>query len=209
MTREERLAKKRAYNKIYYANHRDVLVAKKRAYYEENREKVNAFQRQYIARNKEVVRQRKKEYYARNRDKILEKGRKYYQENLPQMFEYRSQNRARIRAYEKNRYQMVPQYRIAITLRARVRDAVRRGHKSAQTEELLGITFLEFSKYLESKFQQGMSWKNYGDWEIDHIIPLASFNLTLAEEQKKAFHYTNTQPLWKQENRQKSARILY
>jgi hypothetical protein len=49
-----------------------------------------------------------------------------------------------------------------------------------------------------------MSWSNYGEWEIDHIIPCDYFNLANEEEQKICFHYLNLQPLWKNENRSKS-----
>ena len=42
-----------------------------------------------------------------------------------------------------------------------------------------------------------MTWENHGKiWEIDHILPCASFDLTILEEQKKCFHYTNMQPLF-------------
>lgn len=208
MTREDRLARKRAYNKVYYAKNQAELVAKKRVYNKENRERVNTFQRQYVSRNSEKVRQRKLEFYAKNREKILEKAKNYYKETRPQRIEYRARNKVRTRSYENNRYQTVPQYRIAVTLRARVRDAVKREHKSAKTEELLGITFQKFKEYLEGKFKPGMAWENYGTWEIDHIMPLSKFDLTSIAEQRKAFHYTNTQPLWLIENRLKSAKIL-
>ena len=43
-----------------------------------------------------------------------------------------------------------------------------------------------------------MTWENHGIiWEIDHIKPCVSFDLSLEEEQKKCFHYINLQPLFK------------
>jgi len=49
-----------------------------------------------------------------------------------------------------------------------------------------------------------MNWENHGKlWEIDHIIPITRFNLLDPEEQKKAFHFSNTQPLNWRENRKK------
>ena len=47
-----------------------------------------------------------------------------------------------------------------------------------------------------------MNWGNYGvnGWQIDHIIPITSFDLTDNEQVKKCFNYKNTQPLWAKEN---------
>ena len=81
--------------------------------------------------------------------------------------------------------------------------------------ELLGCTIEEFRKHLSDQFVEGMTWENHGvytldnpeKWHIDHIIPCASFNLVLEEEQKKCFHYTNMQPLWGLQNIQKSAKL--
>ena len=53
---------------------------------------------------------------------------------------------------------------------------------------------------MKIKFVDGMSWDNYGEWEIDHIRPCASFDLTDVGEQLKCFHYTNLQPLWMIDN---------
>ncbi len=45
-----------------------------------------------------------------------------------------------------------------------------------------------------------MSWSNYGTWHLDHIVPCVAFDLSQLEEQKKAFHYSNLQPLWAIDN---------
>lgn len=80
--------------------------------------------------------------------------------------------------------------------------------KKNKTIKLLGCSILELRKHLESKFKKGMTWKNYGDWEIDHIIPCASFNLKEEFEQMKCFNYNNLQPLWRKENNIKSNKLI-
>ena len=67
----------------------------------------------------------------------------------------------------------------------------------------------ELKIYLESLFQEGMTWDNYNfyGWHIDHIIPIASFDLSDPEQQKKCFHYTNLQPLWASDNLQKGVKL--
>ena len=45
-----------------------------------------------------------------------------------------------------------------------------------------------------------MTWDNHGQWHIDHIKPCAKFDLTDKDQQKACFHYTNLQPLWKEDN---------
>ena len=57
---------------------------------------------------------------------------------------------------------------------------------------------------LANKFKKGMSWDNYGEWEIDHIRPCSSYNLKDPDQQLECFNYSNLQPLWKKENRKKS-----
>jgi hypothetical protein len=51
-----------------------------------------------------------------------------------------------------------------------------------------------------------MSFDNYGDWELDHIIPISSAK-TL-EDIEKLCHYTNYQPLWWRDNLEKRDKII-
>ena len=79
--------------------------------------------------------------------------------------------------------------------------------KKSNTQKILGCTFNEFKKYLESKFEPWMNWENKGlyngkfnhGWDIDHIIPLSS--ASTKEELIKLNHYTNLQPLCSKMNR--------
>jgi hypothetical protein len=91
----------------------------------------------------------------------------------------------------------------------RIRDALRsqKQNKRNKTADLLGCNINFFKHRLESQFQKGMSWKNYGKWHIDHIRPCASFDLTDLKQQKLCFHYTNLQPLWSKDNMTKNDKM--
>lgn len=77
--------------------------------------------------------------------------------------------------------------------------------KSSPTEKILGCSFDEFKQYISSLFKNGMTWDNYGDWQLDHIIPLATAKTI--EDVERLCHYTNLQPLWAKDNLDKRAKI--
>ena len=84
---------------------------------------------------------------------------------------------------------------------------IKKGKCSAKTcIEFMGCDFHSFRLYMQSRFVDGMSWDNYGEWEYDHKIPMSSFDLTVASERDACNHYTNIQPLWKWENAAKGNR---
>lgn len=121
-----------------------------------------------------------------------------------------AERRAHAAAYARQRGRDDPQYRIRNALRGRVRSAVvaASATKSARTFTLIGCAIEQLKTHLESLFQPGMSWANYGKngWHIDHIRPCASFDLMDPEQQRLCFHYTNLQPLWWRDNCVKGAR---
>ena len=120
---------------------------------------------------------------------------------------YEKKNRNKINLIHYNLLKD-PKNKIIHNTRVRINKALKFNYKSLSSINLLGCSIEEYKQYLESKFTPEMSWKNYGSyWEIDHIQPCSSFDLIKEEEQKKCFHYLNTQPLTVEENRIKSDKI--
>ena len=53
-----------------------------------------------------------------------------------------------------------------------------------------------------------MGVDNYGEWEVDHIIPVDHFKFEEYDDVFKCFHYSNLQPLWAPNNKRKSNKLL-
>ena len=108
------------------------------------------------------------------------------------------------REYKRNRYHTNENYRITCRLRARLYTALKGNSKSKKTMELVGLSANEFKEYIEAQFVEGMNWDNI---DIDHILPCKSFDMTDEKQQRKCFHYTNLQPMFRPENKSKGAKI--
>ncbi|WP_206075190.1 hypothetical protein, partial [Pseudoalteromonas fuliginea] len=79
--------------------------------------------------------------------------------------------------------------------------------KGCNTYEVeLGYSVCDFRESIESKFKDGMSWGNHGDWHLDHIIPIAHFMKDKIYDPKIINALENLQPLWADENLKKSAK---
>jgi len=94
-----------------------------------------------------------------------------------------------------------PEFKIKRRLRKAIRQAINQQSVQKKTQLALGCDIKFLRAYLETRFEEGMTWDNYGSgWHIDHVKPLASFDLSKKSEQLKANHYTNLQPLWASDN---------
>jgi len=113
-------------------------------------------------------------------------------------------------AYMRQRREADPCFRIMHNLRTRIAKAVKGEVASPNTLDLLGCSVEKLRGYLEAQFHDGMTWDNYGHegWHVDHIIPCSAFNLTVPEQRKACFHYTNLQPLWAGDNHSKTGKVL-
>ena len=91
-------------------------------------------------------------------------------------------------------------------LRTAVKNALRRCLKSDYGAfRLLGYSVNDLKSSIEAKFQEGMSWTNYGLWEIDHKFPVSKFPAGTPLSVINALE--NLQPLWKIDNRSKGNHV--
>ena len=184
-------------NKEYREANREKKAAKAKKYYEANKEKIITQVKEYYEANKE----KKKEYRQANEERMKEYKKEYYQTNKEKVKEY-------IKQYQKERRKTDPLYKMKGNLRIRTSFAFKnKGYsKTSKTQEMLGVDWEIAKAHIERQFKKGMNWDNYGEFHIDHIIPLASANTE--EELKKLCHYTNLQPLWAEDNLSKSDKII-
>ena len=154
------------------------------------------YNKEYYRKTKsiDVERKRKvsKEWKAKNKAKISAQSK-----------EYAKGYRERRNKLDRERRKTDPMYRLIVNSRRRVRYLLNNKSlsKNKSTEKIIGCSYSEYKKHLEKGFTEGMTWNNYGEWHIDHIIPLSS-----AETESEIYdllNYENTQPLWAIDNLKK------
>lgn len=82
--------------------------------------------------------------------------------------------------------------------------------KDGRLFELVGYSRDELLYHLARQFAPGMGWHNFGEWHIDHIIPLSkfSFSSTSDPEFVAAWALSNLKPLWADKNLSKGSKVL-
>jgi hypothetical protein len=174
------------------------LSAANKKRHELNREKILAYGKKWREENKEKHKEANRRWREENAEKHKQNARDWYWNNKDYAI-------ARSSKYQKERKKTDVQFRLACNLRTRLANAMRGGPKSTSAIRHLGCSLKEFRAHMEAQFKDGMSWDNYGTvWEVDHVRPLANYDLTNPEIAKQLCHYTNLQPLFSLENKQKS-----
>lgn len=154
----------------------------------ENRERYNAIARLQRQRNLAKARLRDKDYAAKNPEKMREKWKRRGKRVL-----------ATVHGNLSNR--------IRVSLHSALKGK-RYGYRSFN---LVGYSVEELRSHLEKQFLKGMGWHNMGEWHIDHVIPLCSFEFTSADdpEVRRAWALPNLRPIWARENLRKNSRIEF
>jgi hypothetical protein len=203
--REENKEKIKQQTKEYYENNKDIILDRCKSYRDNNKEKIDS----YLLENKEKRKEVQKKYREENKDKLGKQKKEYYLNNKDSIKNYRIENKEKIASIKKEKIKNDPIFALSTKIRVSLSNSFKRFgfSKNSKSEEILGCSFYELKIYIESKFQDWMTWENRGlyngelnyGWDIDHIIPIS---LALTEEDViRLNHYTNLQPLCSYINR--------
>lgn len=199
--------------KKYYETNKDEIRLKQAKYNQDNKEKIKDINKQYYKNNKdkfknyseinsEKISKARRERYLKNKDKESENRRIWYEANKDEV-------RENYRKWIKNRRLNDPLFKLKSNVRSSIKMLLNRGgySKKSKTEDILGCSFEELKEYIESQWEDWMSWENYGKyngevgygWDIDHKIPTSS--AINEDDVIKLNHFNNLQPLCSYINR--------
>lgn len=168
---------------------------------EAHRERSARWQAAHPERVREKARKKNARWKAANPEKTREASARWMSANVGRVRENGRRASARLLA--------TPQGGLAHAVRKRIRAALggALAGRSCRSVELLGCSAEEYRLHLEGLFEPGMTWANWGThgWHIDHVRPLASFDLSDPAQQRLAFHFSNTRPAWAAENLSKGS----
>lgn len=186
------------------ANRSDVERARDRArYHNDPQRRIQQNKLRHLA-NPERKRMQDAASYRRNADKRKAKVREWSERN-------KDKKRTINREFYRRKRAECPTYRLRSSVSALIYHHLKHGKGGKRTEEVLGYSIAALREHLERQFAKGMTWDNYGDWHVDHILPVASFQFESADdpEFRACWALTNLRPLWATENIRKSDNRLH
>lgn len=173
--------------------------------------------RTYYAANRDRLKDRVRSYYRDNRETRSAKNQEWAAKNAGRMAEYRREWRRRNRAAEREAAKAkdrerakCPHYRLNRAVSRSVWGALAKRKGGRRWEKIVGYSVEALIEHLERQFSPGMNWENYGDWHVDHIIPVSRFDFEGGgmDEVRRCWSLPNLRPLWATENHRKHARLV-
>jgi hypothetical protein len=184
--------------KEYRIKNKDKLKLQKKEYYNKNKEIIKMKNQNYKKNHKEKYKKLMKEYWIKNKNFLSsinsKRNRNAWKNMTPndKKAYWKKKN-----AWEKQKKKEDSRYAIKKRLRLRVWQAFKGIRK--KTSDELGINYNDIVKYLNKNIPADYK-NNPSKYEIDHIIPLASFSFDDPEQIKKAFSPENHQWLTSEDN---------
>lgn len=201
---------RREYRKAQYAENPFPVRERSRKWREENPEKAKETNRLAKERNKEKIAAQQKAWRAANIDRIRLESRAKYAANREMLAakarEWRARNPEKVAAAKRKHYHAVGKHRAEFKAGEAARRILKRTlnqigkEKVRKTTKTLGYGFDCLKQHLERNFCEGMSWENYGEWHVDHIVPVAEMIRLGITCPKKINALKNLRPAWSAEN---------
>ena len=124
---------------------------------------------------------------------------------------YKAANRERILQRNREREAVLRRdlrWRLDNRMSLQIWQGLRGGKQGRSWSELVEFTIDDLMRHLERQFLPGMSWGNIGQWQVDHIVPQASFSYSSSDdaEFRACWALTNLRPLWSGDNARKRDR---
>lgn len=180
-------------------------------YYKKNKVKLAAKAREYNKKNKERVAARNREYREKNKEKLKAKMRKSYRKNKIKRREYIEKNKEKIKDQRNKRLRQRrkedPLYRMSMNIRTNLRYTLRKAKEKKQnrTFKYVGCT----PEFLLARLQRQCKERGLNEYEVDHMMPVSSFDLRDPEQLRRAWHHSNLQALDPKDNLAKSNKVIY
>jgi len=156
-------------------------------------------------KNKDSVREYVKTWNEKNKEHRKEYLKEYREKNIENI-------RKTKRDYERNRKESDPLYKLISNFRTAIYQVLKESNveKNKHYFDILQYTPESLIKHLESQFENNMNWDNYGEWHVDHKLPITSFNIEEMgdEEFMRCWSLENLQPMWGTDNIRKSNKII-
>lgn len=161
----------------------------------ETKEKIKSRKKKYndSEHGKLINQNYRKKYYTKNKNIENVRSTKWNIENKDKIKIYKKEYEKKY--YKKNKFKIICRRMISRTIKTL------NTKKSGHTNDILKYSPDELKYRIESLFKIGMSWDNYGEWHIDHIISISKFPINTPFYIVNAL--SNLQPLWKEENLKK------
>jgi hypothetical protein len=154
--------------------------------------------------NKEYLSNKSKNWYEQNKEHRKQYLKEYREKNIDKIRETK-------RNYEKTRKANDPIYKLINNFRTAIYQVLKENQiqKNGHYFETLKYSPENLIEHLENKFKDGMTWENYGEWHVDHIKPISSFQITKIGDKEfmSCWSLENLQPLWGEENIRKSNKL--
>ena len=111
----------------------------------------------------------------------------------------------------KSRRDLDLNYKLACNLRSRTNKAFKSQNvrKTNKTFDLLECSHNFLGQWNICQLYGNMTIEKYGSvWQIDHCLPIASFNIMDETDMKKCFNWVNLRPMYSNENNSKKQKLI-